>query len=228
MYLEIKVIDEDWFWDDLVGETMVQVSSLINGGRSSGFKNWYPIYFEGEETGQIHIKGVWEPKEKPEDQKPVPKYVTQVERIKKEMEEAKVAAEAAINGTDTQTDPKEEEKPAEETKEEVIAPKIVPGSFRNYAQKELTQTTPRVMRFGTRHCKNVSFYEISFTSMLDHKTHTFERAVIAPVDFEQHTFRLDWDSESDTYKIVQDGEVISFGYISQDFSGFASDPVALA
>ena len=51
MDLEIYVKDEDWFYDDLVGSTRLQVSSLINGGRSSGFKNWYPIYFEGEETG---------------------------------------------------------------------------------------------------------------------------------------------------------------------------------
>ena len=68
MDLELIVKDEDFFWDDIVGSAQLKVSSLINGGRSSGFKNWYPIYFEGEETGQIHIKGVWEPKDKPEDQ----------------------------------------------------------------------------------------------------------------------------------------------------------------
>ena len=86
MDLELTVKDEDYFWDDIVGSTKLQVSSLINGGRSSGFKNWYPIYFEGEETGQIHIKGVWEPKDKPEDQKPKPLYITQVERVKAQIE----------------------------------------------------------------------------------------------------------------------------------------------
>lgn len=49
--LELYVQDEDWFWDDMVGETRMPVTSLINGCRSTGFKNWYPIYFKGEETG---------------------------------------------------------------------------------------------------------------------------------------------------------------------------------
>ena len=60
--------------------------------------------------------------------------------------------------------------------------------------------------------------------MLDHKMHNLERAIIAPVDNEQHTYRLDWDSENDYYQIVEDGKVLSYGHISQDFSGFADIP----
>ena len=109
MDLEIYVKDEDWFWDDTVGSTRLKVSNLINGGRINGFKNWYPIYFEGKETGQIHLKGVWEPKVKPEP---------------KQKEET-VATETTENNS--------EDKPVDD-----FAPKITADSFLNYAQNTLT------------------------------------------------------------------------------------------
>ena len=44
--------------------------------------------------------------------------------------------------------------------------------------------------------------------------------IVAPLDREEHTYRLDWTASSDSYTIKQDGELYALGVISQDFTGF--------
>ena len=89
-----------------------------------------------------------------------------------------------------------------------------------FMQNRLTLDSPRVLRFGTRHCGNMAQIQIEFVSMLDGKRHELGRRVAAPVDKNQHTYRLNWASKEDSYTIVQDGELLVEGTISEDFDGF--------
>eukprot|EP00353_Schmidingerella_taraikaensis_P007011 CAMPEP_0185575220 /NCGR_PEP_ID=MMETSP0434-20130131/6473_1 /TAXON_ID=626734 ORGANISM="Favella taraikaensis, Strain Fe Narragansett Bay" /NCGR_SAMPLE_ID=MMETSP0434 /ASSEMBLY_ACC=CAM_ASM_000379 /LENGTH=103 /DNA_ID=CAMNT_0028192033 /DNA_START=407 /DNA_END=718 /DNA_ORIENTATION=+ len=63
-------------------------------------------------------------------------------------------------------------------------------------------------------------YQLEFTSKLDGQVHELERRIAAPIDRNQHTYRLNWNAAQDSYEIEQDGELYSFGSISVDFSGF--------
>ena len=51
-----------------------------------------------------------------------------------------------------------------------------------FMQNRLTQNSPRVLRFGTRHCENMAQIQIEFVSKLDGKRHELERRIAAPVD----------------------------------------------
>lgn len=57
------------------------------------------------------------------------------------------------------------------------------------------------MRFGTRQCGNMVYYQIEFVGV-DGKKHVLERRIAAPIDRIQHTYRLNWKASEDAFEIV--------------------------
>ena len=56
--LTIHVMDDDIGKDDEVGHSKIKLSSFcVNGG----FDEWYEIYWEGECSGKVHLRGEWHP-----------------------------------------------------------------------------------------------------------------------------------------------------------------------
>ena len=88
----------------------------------------------------------------------------------KELEELLKKAAQALNEDEdeSQHDPRdhsdedteEGEKKDKEEEEQNLPSKVIPDAFRNYGQKYLVQKTPNVLKFGTRSCNAVSFFEI--------------------------------------------------------------------
>lgn len=89
-----------------------------------------------------------------------------------------------------------------------------------FRPKRLTVDSPRVLRFGAYHCKEMALIRIEFVSKFDGKRHEFNRRVAAPYDRLQHTYRLEWNPKEDSYEVLQDGEILTSGTISEDFDGF--------
>ena len=92
-----------------------------------------------------------------------------------------------------------------------------------FRQNRLTTMTPNVLSFGTHHCHSIAYYQVDFVSAKDNKRHELMKKVAAPIDKRQHTYRLQWQSDSDLYQIMQDGEVVVSGSIYEDFSGFEQE-----
>ena len=56
--LSIQVLDQDVTKSDLVGETVIKLSSLCAMG---GMNEWFPIQYKGKQSGSIHLKGEFTP-----------------------------------------------------------------------------------------------------------------------------------------------------------------------
>ena len=68
-------------------------------------------------------------------------------------------------------------------------------------QNRLQFSSPNLLRFGIRQCKSMAYYEIEFVSKLDGKRHELDRRVAAPYDRLQHTYRLEWNPQKDSYVV---------------------------
>ena len=71
-----------------------------------------------------------------------------------------------------------------------------------FRQNRLTTMTPNVLSFGTHHCHSIAYYQVDFVSAKDNKRHELMKKVAAPIDKRQHTYRLQWQSDSDLYQIM--------------------------
>ena len=58
--MTVTVYDEDVCSSDLVGKATVKMSSLCIAG---GLDDWFPIQYKGRQSGQVHLKGEWKPKQ---------------------------------------------------------------------------------------------------------------------------------------------------------------------
>lgn len=79
--------------------------------------------------------------------------------------------------------------------------------------QELQAGSPFVLEFGPIYDRNVDLVTISFRDQ-DGLVRTLSKPPIAPRDTLAHTYELSWGDE---YAIYIDGELASFGRVSQDF-----------
>ena len=84
-------------------------------------------------------------------------------------------------------------------------------------QNRLTVESPYVLRFGTRKCKSIAYFQVAFRSALDGQMRELSDLVFAPLDRGQHTYRLNWTAMSDNHEILQENHLVSAGKISEDF-----------
>lgn len=70
-----------------------------------------------------------------------------------------------------------------------------------FSPKRLTLDSPRILRFGAHHCQEMALIRIEFVSKLDGKRHELDRRVAAPYDRLQHTYRLEWNPQKDSYVV---------------------------
>jgi len=56
--MTIQCLDEDPCKSDLIGETIIKLSSLAIPG---GLDDWFVIQYHGKEAGKIHLTGEWHP-----------------------------------------------------------------------------------------------------------------------------------------------------------------------
>lgn len=54
--MKLEVCDKDMASVDLIGETVIKLSSLCCNGLSD---EWYEIKYKGKSAGRIHLKGVF-------------------------------------------------------------------------------------------------------------------------------------------------------------------------
>jgi len=57
-HVSVQVFDEDVGKDDIVGNALLQVSTLCV---KSGVDDWFTICYKGKQAGQIHLKSEWTP-----------------------------------------------------------------------------------------------------------------------------------------------------------------------
>ena len=44
--------------DDKIGEANIKAASLCTG---TGIDEWFPIHYNGNEVGRLHMKSTWDP-----------------------------------------------------------------------------------------------------------------------------------------------------------------------
>jgi len=80
---------------------------------------------------------------------------------------------------------------------------------------ELQPESPFVLSFGPRYCSHMATVRVSYRDA-NGVVHELKKVVDAPDDTKRHTYTLEWHSVS-TYRLLIDGEEVSFGRIADDF-----------
>ena len=64
----LVVLDENNTESDMIGKTKIKLSALcVNGG----LDEWFPIFANSKQAGQVHLKGTWKPIEATGVEQPV-------------------------------------------------------------------------------------------------------------------------------------------------------------
>ena len=56
--MKIQVLDKDPCKSDLIGDSLIKLSSLCPEG---GLDDWFTLQYCGKEVGQLHLSSEWHP-----------------------------------------------------------------------------------------------------------------------------------------------------------------------